>query len=217
MKKYLLLVVFVFSIMSCESYRGIKVIKLPIKTDPTISFRIWFKVGSQNDPAGKAGLAALTTTMLIEASTQINSYDQILEKLYPLAADYSASLDKEMAIISGRVHRDNLEKYYELLIQAILQPAFKTEDFERIKTNTLNYLEKTLRYSNDEAFGKETLYQFIFNGTVYGHPEDGLIETVQSITLEDVKQFYRTHFTRENVVIGIGGGFDSGLVQRLKK
>ena len=217
MKKYLLLVVFVFSIMSCESYRGIKVIKLPVKTDPTISFRIWFKVGSQNDPAGKAGLAALTSTMLTQASTKINSYDQILEKLYPLAADYSASVDKEMTIISGRVHQDNLEKYYELLIQAILQPAFKTEDFERIKTNTLNYLEKTLRYSNDEAFGKETLYQFIFEGTAYGHPEDGLIETVNSITIEDVEQFYRTHFIRDNVVIGIGGGFDGGLVQRLKK
>lgn len=201
---------------ACQGPQDKQVVELPVKTDPTVSFRIWFQVGSQNDPAGKEGLAALTASMLVEAGTEANSYDQILEKLYPMAAGYSASVDKEMIVISGRVHKDNLDGYIHLFTDAILRPAFRQEDFDRIKTNTLNYLDKTLRYANDEAFGKEALYQFVFEGTPYGHPEAGLIESVQSITLEHVKTFYNTYFTRDNVVIGIGGGYDKALVRQLK-
>ncbi len=201
----------------CRSSLKDNIVQLKVPSDPTISFAIWFKVGSQNDPTGKAGLANLTAAMLTEASTQQNSYDQILEKLYPMAASYGASVDKEMTVINGRIHRDNLDRYFELFTQAILSPAFKPEDFERLKSNTVNYLEKTLRYANDEALGKEVLYQAIFKDTPYGHPEAGLIESVKSITLEDVKNFYRTYFTRDNVVIGLAGGFDDKLVRRLKR
>ena len=194
---------------------GIGTIEMPVPTDPTITFRIWFKVGSQNDPAGKEGLASLTAAMVSDAGTRQNSYDQILKKLYPMAAAYGASVDKEMTVISGRVHRDHLNAYVSLLSQAIVQPAFTAEDFQRHKTNVINYLDKTLRYSNDEAFGKQVLYDAIFANTAYGHPEVGLPASVQSITLEDVQAFYRTHYTAGNVVIGIGGSFDSSLVRRL--
>ncbi|UCE07434.1 MAG: insulinase family protein, partial [bacterium] len=212
-----ILILSIVFLISCDSSKGIKTVQLPVSSDPTISFRIWFKVGSQNDPAGKEGLAALTASLLTDGSTEQNSYDQILEKLYPMAAGYGASVDKEMTVINGRVHKDNLDTYTELFTQAILSPAFKQEDFDRIKSNTINYLDKTLRYANDEAFGKEALYQFVFQGTPYGHPEAGLIESVKGITLEDAKNFYQTYYTKDNLVIGIGGGFDRSLLNRLKK
>ena len=97
---------------------------LPVKNDPTISFRIWFKAGSQNDPAGKEGLAYITGQMLADASTRTHTYAQIIDKLYPLAAGYNASVSAEMTVISGRVHKDNLEAFYPLFRDAILLPAF---------------------------------------------------------------------------------------------
>lgn len=213
----LVIILFCLLIISCDSKRGIKVIKLNVPSDPTISFKIWFKVGSQNDPAGKEGLAEMTADLITDGSTLQNGYEKILEKLYPMAADYEASVDKEMTIINGRVHKDKLDDYFELFSQAIISPAFKQEDFDRIKSNKINYLEKTLRYSNDEAFGKEVLYQMIFEGTSYGHPDAGLLESVKSISLADIKEFYQQYYTRDNVVIGIGGGFENSLVDRLKK
>jgi zinc protease len=195
---------------------GVGTIELPVPTDPTITFRIWFKVGSQNDPAGKEGLASLTAAMISNAGTMRDSYDQILKKLYPMAASYGAGVDKEMTVITGRVHRDNVNAFTDLLTEAILHPAFTAEDFQRHKTNVTNYLDKTLRYSNDEAFGKEMLYDAIFANTPYGHPDAGLPGSVRSITLDDVKNFYHTHYTAGNVVIGIGGNFDPSLVNRLK-
>jgi zinc protease len=190
---------------------------LPVKNDPTISLRIWFKVGSQNDPAGKEGLSAITADMLTDASTQNNSYEEVLDKLFPLAASYSASSSVEMTVIYGRMHKDNLKEYYPLFTDAILLPAFKQEDLDRIKDQTLNYLENTLRYSSDEELGKAVLYNDIFAGTAYGHITEGLIESVKGITLDDVRDFYRQNYTRDNFVIGLGGGYESSLVERLKK
>lgn len=188
---------------------------LPVKNDPTISFRIWFKAGSQNDPAGKEGLATITGQMLADASTRTHTYAQIIDKLYPLAAGYNASVSAEMTVISGRVHKDNLEAFYPLFRDAILLPAFTQEDLDRIKSQTLNYLENTLRYSSDEELGKAVLYNEMFAGSGYGHAVAGTVAGVKSITLDDVRAFYTIYYGRENVVPGIGGGYGEDLVKRV--
>lgn len=192
-------------------------VELPVPTDPTVSFRIMIKTGSQNDPSGKEGVAALTANMISDGSTTNNTYDEILKKLYPMSAGYGASVDKEITVVTGRAHKDHIDAYVSLLVDAIVHPAFSEADFERHKTNTLNYLDRTLRYSNDEAFGKEMLYGALFAGTPYEHPIPGLPASVRSITLDDVKAFYKSQYTTDNIVIGIGGGFDAALVERLKK
>ena len=189
---------------------------LPVAKDPTVSFRLWFKVGAQNDPAGKEGLAALTAAMLTDASTRNNTYEQILDKLFPLASSYHASTSMEMTVVVGRTHRDNLADYYPLLLDAVLAPAFKQEDLDRIRSRTLNYLENTLRFASDEELGKAVLYNEIFAGTPYGHITAGTIEAVKGITLEDIRRFYAANYTRDNVVIGLGGGYEPALVERLK-
>ncbi|HUI09272.1 MAG TPA: pitrilysin family protein [Bacteroidota bacterium] len=208
-----------FSLMTLgeASVKTDNTVLLPVKNDPTICFRIWFKTGSQNDPAGKEGLAAVTASMLTDASTRAHSYEQILDLLYPLAASYDASVSTEMTVIYGRVHRDNLGDYYPLFLDAITSPAFTQDDLDRIKSLTLNYVENTLRYSSDEELGKAVLYDDIFAGTPYGHITDGLVSGVKSITLDDVRAFYRTYYTKDNVVIGLGGGYDAALLARLQR
>ncbi len=203
-------------LMSCTQTQSGKVVKIVSENDPTISIRLLFHVGSQDDPAGKEGLASITAEMLTDASTLKNNYDQILQKLYPMAAGYGAQVDKEVTVISGRVHKDNWEKYYKLLKEAVLQPAFKEDDFSRIKNQTLNYLENTLRYSSDEELGKQVLNRIIFQGTAYGHPEAGLIESVKNLTVEDARAFYKKYFTRDNLTIGLGGAINDALVRQVK-
>ncbi len=190
---------------------------VPVKNDPTVCFRIWFKAGSQNDPGGKEGLAAITAAMLTDGSTLKNSYEQILDRMYPLAASYDATVSAEMTVIYGRVHKDNLSEYYPMFLDAITAPAFAQQDLDRIKSQTLNYLENTLRYSSDEELGKAVLYNGIFAGTPYGHITSGLVSSVRSITLDDVRSFYRIYYTTDNLVIGLGGGYDAALLARLKK
>ena len=106
---------------------------LSVPTEPTISFSVWFKVGSQNDPAGKEGLAYLTGQMLADASTENNRYEEILEKLYPIASNYRIRVDREMTTLTGRTHGDNVEIFSNLYADAYLRPAFDESDFQRIK------------------------------------------------------------------------------------
>jgi zinc protease len=87
---------------------------------------------------------------------------KILEKLYPLAAGYGVTPAVETSTFSGRVHKDNIDEYYSLFIEALTEPAFKEDDFNRIKQNMLNYLNTTLKYSSDEELGKAVLYNEIF-------------------------------------------------------
>jgi zinc protease len=188
---------------------------LPVESDPEISFKIWFQVGSQDDPAGKEGLAALTAEMISDGGSERLPYDKILEQLFPLAASYSASVDKEMTVVSGSVHKDNVEKYTDLLVDAITRPGFRKDDFERLRDQAVSGIENVLRFSSDEELGKATLYERVFAGTPYGHLDSGTVASLKSITLEDVKAFHKAHYTRDNVVIGLGGGYAKSLPEKL--
>ena len=158
----------------------------------------------------RRGWPPLTAAMLTEGSTKQHGYEAILDRLFPLAGGYSASTSVEMTVISGRIHKDNLAEYYPLLMQAVLSPAFRQQDLDRIKGQMIDYLENGFRYSSDEELGKSVLYETIFAGTGYGHIPAGRIQSLHSITLDDVRKFYREHFTRDNVVLGLGGGYDAG-------
>jgi zinc protease len=189
---------------------------LEVPSDPTISFTIWFRTGSQNDPAGKEGLAQLTAQMLAQGSTRENSYEDILAKLYPLASSYSARVDREMITFRGRTHKDNLERFYGLFTDALLHPAFDESDFERLRSDALNEIQNSLRYASDEELGKAAFFYSVFEGTPYDHPPVGTVQGLESITVDDVRNFYSTHFTTQNAVIGLGGSFDDALVQRMQ-
>jgi zinc protease len=191
-------------------------ILLPVPADPTVSFRLWFKVGAQHDPAGKEGLAALTAALLTEGATQKLRYDEILDRLFPLASSYSAVASREMTVITGRTHRDNLADFYPILRDAVLAPAFRQEDLDRLRSRTLNTIENTLRFASDEELGKAVLYGEIFAGTPYGHLGAGTVASLKSITLDDVRAFHAVHFTRDNVVIGLGGGYEPALLEKLR-
>ena len=187
---------------------------LEVSSDPTVTFMVSVDVGSQDDPEGKEGLAALTATLLAEGATTENSWDAILEKLYPMASSYQVRVGKETTTLSGRTHRDNLEAFFGLFTDAYLRPAFTPEDFERLRDRQKNRLEKTLRYESDEELGKAALTSFVYRGTPYEHPELGHAAALDALTLDDVKSFYSTHYTRGNVTLALGGGYTQDLVDR---
>ena len=189
---------------------------LPVPMDPTISFSLSFGVGSQNDPPGKEGLAYLTGQMLADASTENRSYEEILEALFPIASSYQVRVDREITTLTGRTHRDNIDLFFELYSDAYLRPAFDPGDFERIRSDAVNYLENTLRFASDEELGKAALYEFVFAGTPYAHPTIGTVEGLQSITLEDVRAFHGRHYHPANARSGLGGGVDDELRARFE-
>jgi len=192
-------------------------ILMPVQNDPTVSFAVWFKVGSQNDPKGKEGLAAVTAGLLSEGATTSNTYEQVLRKLYPLASRYNLRVDKEMTVLSGRTHVDNIEAFFPLFTDAYLKPAFSEADFERVRTNLVNHIGTTLRYASEEELAKAALTDFVYGGTPYAHPVEGTVAGLKAITLDDVKAFYKQYYNRANAVPALGGGYPDSLPARFAK
>ncbi|HXO19392.1 MAG TPA: pitrilysin family protein [Thermoanaerobaculia bacterium] len=192
-------------------------ITVPSAGSPLVALHVLFDVGSIHDPAGKEGLATLTALMVGQAGTKKHTYSQLLETLYPMAASIDAQTDREVTVFSGEVHKDTLAEYTALFEEALLSPAFAPSDFERNKEELLSFLTTTLRGSSDELLGLEEIQDVIWKGHPYGHPPAGTVEGLKSITLDDVKSFYRAHYTRANLMLGVAGGYPAGYVERLEK
>ncbi|MEE9390097.1 MAG: pitrilysin family protein [Candidatus Aminicenantaceae bacterium] len=188
---------------------------LPLEGNPHVGFRILLNVGSANDPEGKEGLCQLTLNMLASGGSKSMPYKDIQKKFYPMAASVGLRVDKEMSVFTGTIHTDNLDKYYPIFKEILLNPGFWEEDFTRIKTNLLNFLERTLVSNMDEPFGKEILNLMMYKGHPYGHHEAGTVEALKALTLDDIKAFYQEYFIQGNITIGLVGGYPSDFPTRI--
>jgi zinc protease len=81
----------------------------------------------------------------------------------------------------------------------------------------LNELTQDLRANNEEELGKERLQENLFAGTPYGHTVLGTVAGLQAITLEDVKSFVKTAYTRAALTTGVAGDAPEELIGRLKR
>lgn len=189
---------------------------LPSESGPLVALRVIVRAGSQDDPKGREGLAALTAAMVAEGGTKELTYEQVLRRFYPMAATLSGECYKEVSVFSGVVHRDNLAAYEALVAEMIAAPRFDPTDFERLKTEALDYLTSTLRGGNDEELSKATLQAALYpDGHPYGHVEQGTVTALKAITLDDVKAFHRAHYARSNLVLGVAGGADRAFAAKL--
>jgi len=183
---------------------------------PLVSFRILFMTGAASDPKGKEGVAALTAAMLAEGGTRALTKQQIDDAMYPMASSFGAQVDKEMTVFNGTTHIENLDRYYALVSQMLLDPGFREDDFARLKTNAINFLKVSLREGNDEELGKEYLYNIIYAGHPYGHHNTGTLGSLERLTLNDVRAFYRDNYTRANMVLGLAGGYPADFAKRIE-
>ncbi len=189
----------------------VRTVLLPSAGSPLVSFRIAFDTGSVDDPPGKEGLAALTAALVSEGGTKKLPYAQLLDALYPMAAGIGVRADKEVTVVSGTIHKDNLAAYYDLFRQVVLEPRFDPAEFERLKSDHLNALTSVLRAADDENLGKEALASIMYAGHPYGRPNLGTVAGIRSITLDDVKAFWAEHYTRSRATLGLAGGYPEGF------
>jgi len=176
-------------------------------SSPIVTFRIVMPFGAAIDPAGQEGISALCGAMLAGGGTRTLSFEKIVSAMYPMAAGFRAQVDKEMTVFIGETHVDNLERYYALIREMLLDPGWRRDDFKRLKENAINYLKVNLRGNNDEELAKEQLYNFIYAGRPFGHHNLGTIRSLERLSLEEVKEFYRACWVTASMVIGIAGGY----------
>jgi zinc protease len=192
-----------------------QIVEAPIPQSPAAAFRILFYSGSVDDPPGKEGLTSLVAQLMVEGGTKTMTYPQILRALYPLAAEIASNTSKEQTVFEGEVHPDQAARFIPILADVLKSPAFSEPDFNRIKQQRINQIEKRLRATDDENFGKEMLNGLLFEAHPYGHFTGGTVEGLKSITLDDVRAHWAKVFGKKRMVIGLGGSYDGSAKEML--
>ena len=193
-----------------------QVVELKQPNSSKIVVKFMFKNGSICDPEGKEGVTYSTAQLITQGGTGELTFNDIQDKIYPMAAGYSSMVDKEVTIFTFQFHKDWMDQFYPIMMGLITDPSFSQADFDRVKNNQQAYVDQVIRASSDEEYSKKALEDFLFRGTNYQHMVEGKTSSVSSITLEDVKNHYKNFFTRNNVMIGIAGNYPDSFIEKIK-
>ncbi len=193
-----------------------EVVELKQPNSAKLIVKLMFKNGSICDPAGKEGLTYTTAQLITQGGTGDLTFGDIQDKIYPMAATYYSSVDKEVTIFTFEFHKDWMDQFYPIMIGLITNPSLTQSDFDRVKTNQQAYVDQVIRASSDEEYSKKALEDFLFRGTKYQHMVEGKSASVNSISLEDVKKYYKNFFTKNNLMIGIAGNYSESFLEKLK-
>jgi zinc protease len=192
---------------------GIRTVFLQSPASPLVAIRLYFQLGSVDDPAGKEGLTHLTAEIVGKGGSKDRTFAEVLEALYPLAAQIHVYGDKESIVFEGTVHRDNLEKYADLLTAQLVSPRFADDDFTRNRQDALDYVTKTLRGNADEDLGKQAMATVMYRGHPYGYPSAGTVAGLTAVTLADVRKQHETLYARDRLIVGVAGGYPDGFAE----
>ncbi len=206
----------IFSLLLTGFIMAQQVVELKQPNSAKLVVKLMFKNGSMCDPQGKEGLTFTTAQLITQGGTGDLSFSDIKDKIYPMAARYYSSVDKEVTIFTFEFHKDWIDKFYPIMIGLITNPSLTQSDFDRVKTNQQAYVDQVIRASSDEEYSKKSLEDFLFRGTDYQHMIEGKSASVAAITLDDVKEQYKKFFTKNNLVIGIAGNYSESFLNKLK-
>ena len=170
---------------------NVRVLAVPNTETPTTTIRATFAMGQRDEPAGKAGLTALTTALMGEA-TQDHSAAEFSEELERIGASVSVSSGQYDTAVTLNTLTKHLDKAMSLMMERTLRPAFTEEDFERIKSQTIEGLLASRK--TPQGLAGRAISSVLYGSThPLSYPSAGLPSTVEPISLDDVKAYYSAH------------------------
>lgn len=172
---------------------GVTVLGAVNAETPTTALRIRIETGQRQETLDTLGLASLTASMLGEA-TQFSTNEELSNRLALLGSSVSISSGGRFTTITVRSLSDNLDETLAIAAERLMHPAFNEDDFTRLKNQTLQGIENSKKQA---GFVASSVFSLQLNGAdnASAYPSQGTLQTVQEITLDDVKTFYDTHYS----------------------
>jgi zinc protease len=175
---------------------------------PMMDLKIMVRTGSANDPAGKEGLANLVARAMIEGGFGDPKNPTTKERLAAItrpwgdAAMPTVLVDKEVTTFSMTVPRDAFAPYMTRVLRPMLrEPLFLPAEVERLRREALVRIQSGLRFEQQEMLGLLALDNWVFAGTPLQHLAAGTVKGLQAITPDDMRTFYRAHYSGNNTHI----------------
>jgi zinc protease len=169
---------------------------------PLISMRFSFKGGSAQDPTGKDGLANLMTGLFDEGAGDLDS-ETFQQKLDDVGAEMSFNADDDSITGSIRMLSDKRDPAMDLLALAVNKPRFDQAPIDRIRQQVVAGIKASERDPNTIAGRK--FAKALYGDHPYGRQSQGTVESLTSITQDDLTTFHEHNFARDNLIIGVVG------------
>lgn len=199
-----------------ELSNGLEVWLLHSDHVPLVEASLIVRSGSASDPKGKEGLLSLAMDMMDEGTGKLSSIE-LADEIQFLGASLDLSTGKDYSSIELKVLQRNFPTALGLFADILLRPSFSDEDWARVKRLTLNDLKQREERPTSVArvVGDRLYYG---DEHPYAHPEDGYLQSVDGITLAEIRKTHNRLFHPGNSVLLITGDFEpAALRQELER
>ena len=198
-------------IQSWKTHQGVKVMYVHAPELPMIDIALTFDAGSDRDKQ-LPGLSVLTHTLLNQGSENLSA-DEIASKFEDVGAQFSASVNLDRSTISLRSLSKQawFDRALELYIQVVTKPSFPERDVERERNRMLVSLED--KKQRPASIVSEAFYQALYQAHPYANSSSGNEESLNAITIKDIKTFHDKHIVANNTILAIVGDIDRKHVE----
>ncbi|MGL5471123.1 MAG: M16 family metallopeptidase, partial [Shewanella sp.] len=132
-----------------------------------------------------------------------------------IAANISSSSGQESASIGLRSlsKSNNLKQAVMLVNEALTQPRFDAAVFERIKKQAITALQQ--QESTPDFIADRALTRLMYPQHPYGRSANVSVESIRSVSLDDIRAFYRSHYGQNNAIVAIVGDVNRNQAQQM--
>ena len=191
---------------------GIEVWLVQETSVPLIAMDFAFRGGAGQDPADKAGLASFVAGMIDEGAGDLDS-KTFHERLESKAIELSFTANRDHFTGSLRTLTENKDAAFEMMRLALNAPRLDAADLERIRSETLGILRR--ESTNPDNMASLRWWETAFAGHPYGRPVRGTLDSVSTITAQDMRAYMKDVFARDTLKVGIVGNIDGATAGAL--
>lgn len=197
------------SIQRVISPGGIEAWLVQDRTVPMIAVNFAFRGGSSQDPADKPGVGYMVTRLLDEGAGELDAkaFQERIESR-AIALTFSAAHDTIRG--SLRTLSANRQEAFALLKLAVTAPRFDSEAVERVRLQVLAQLKRELTSPNDIA--NRQWWAAAFGTHPYARPVGGTLDSIASVTPDDLRAYTGRVFARDALKIAVVGDTDAASV-----
>lgn len=180
------------SIYTTELGNGMKVYGVEANELPLVNFSFRIMGGHYLDTPDKVGVASLLTDIMMEGTAN-KTPEELEDAIGQLGANINMFTSDEYIQVSGNCLSRNFQATMDLVSEIILEPRWDEKEFERIINQTLQSIKQ--RETNPNAISTVVMNKMLYGENhIFAHPSIGYTETVEKITIDDLKAFYNSYF-----------------------
>ncbi len=192
------------NIQHWQSASGAKVLFVEDHDIPMLDVAVSVPAGSSADSPDKAGVASMTH-QLLDAGAEGLSEDEISRSMADIGANLGGSVDQDRASVTLRTLSNAAErdKALEVMSRVLQHPVFSEAILAREKTRLIAALKEA--ETKPESIADKAFQKVVYGAHPYALPVSGDVESVAKIAVQDLKDFYQTHYTAHTAVVAIMG------------